>query len=227
MIVSTSNKVKELVKQKRQLEKSQEEITDIRETIRGLEQLHGLSNDLQNLYVIIYEDISEGYRLSVKTNTKDFIEQLRSSAKEFLTVRRQTNSLNGISRNLSRLKLDMEASWKLSAGEMLQPYFDLFNLVQQLPEFSAQSVQLFELKRRLSLYKDNIPKNMQEMRDFKQKFERFKIALSSVEGLTPKIQAFLSKVVSGTAVLADMDKEILDWCNQSNRNRVFLIKFKS
>jgi DNA repair exonuclease SbcCD ATPase subunit len=227
MIVSTSIKVQELVKQKRLLEKSQEEINDIRETIKGLGQVQYQTDGLRNLYVIIYEDISEANRSKVKVSAKDSIDQLHNSLREFSNVRRQTNTLFGITKNLTRLKADMEVSWKLAAEEMMHPYFDLFNLVQQLPEFSSQNTQLTELKYRLSQYKDAIPKNAQEMRDFKQRFERFKKALSSVEGLTPKIQEFLAKVANGTAVLANMDQEILDWCSQSNRSHVFQIRFKS
>lgn len=225
MIVSTSTSVMNLVKLKRQLEKSQEEINDIRDTIKGLGQVQTQTDELLKLYILVYEDISDGTQSKIKLGVKDSIDQLNNSLREFSSVRRQTNTLNGIVRNLTRYKADTETSWKLAVEAMLQPYFELFNLVQQLPEFTTQNSELLLLKIKLAQYKTNIPKNTLEMRDFRQKFEKFKKLLSSVEGLTPKIQNFLAKVVNGTAVLADMDQEILDWCSQSGRNRVFLVKF--
>jgi hypothetical protein len=227
MIISKSINVKNLVKQKRDLEKFHQELNDMRETTKSLEQVFNQVIGLKDLYMIVYADVSATNQQKVKYGIKDTIEQVQYSKKDFSSARRQANTLKVISNNLSRLRADTEVSWKLAAEQILQPYFELFNLVQQLPEFRTQGPQLFAWKDKLSGYITNIPKNIVEMRDFKERLSKFKSAISSVEGITPEVRDFLAKVANGTAVLADMDEKILEWCRQSDRSRVFQIKFKS
>jgi hypothetical protein len=68
---------------------------------------------------------------------------------------------------------------------------------------------------------------MNEMGEFDQLIEKFKLGLTSIQGLTPTIQAFLAKVVNHTATIGDLNEDIIAWCQLAGRAHVFQIQFRN
>jgi hypothetical protein len=202
-------------------------LKDLTDTITGLDSVKSKSLGVNDFYRLVQGNLSDVNRSNVKSQLEVLIKQVQDSRKEFSSIRRQTNVLKNIHDNLNRLDLELKANWKLSAEDTLEPSFKLYTLIRKLPDFQSQEVALNSLKNRLEYYKDNVPKNSTELREFHQKVDEFKKRLTSVQGLTPKIQAFLSKIVDHTATLTDLDDEVLGWCRKSNRSSAFMIVFKN
>jgi hypothetical protein len=226
MIVQLAENVKSLAQKKREMEKFRNQLQDLNLTNSEIQSVTAEVTRLKINYHLICSRLPATLSTDVESRIKELFIQVKNSKQDFSAVRRQTVALKNIAGNIRGLNASIEASWKLAAEALLTPYFELFSLVRQLPDFKSKETELALLKNRLDYYKNNLPKNLNEMREFDQVIDKFKQGLSSVQGLTPGIQAFLSKVLNHTATIADLDEEIIAWCQQAGRGKVFQIQFK-
>lgn len=227
MIVQLSEKVKALAQKKREMEKFRNQLQDLNLTISEIQMVTTEANKLKLSYKLIYSRLPAPHIADMESRVKELIIQVGYSKQDFSTNRRQTVALRAVTGNIRGLNASIEASWKLAVETLLAPYYELYSLVRQLPDFQSKEADLAILKSRLDYYKNNLPKNVNEIRDFDRIMDKFKQGLASIQGLTPGIQAFLTKVVSHTATIADLNDEILTWCKQSGRGKVFQIQFKN
>lgn len=227
MIAKLSTNVKELIRQKRESERFRNELHEIESTISELNGVQTQAAKLLNIYKLVYSRLSPTKKKNVEERVFKLVNQIRNSRQDFSSTRRQFVALKNARDNIISLTSETEVIWKLDITELLKPFFELYNIVKQLPDFKAQEEDLALLRNRLAYFQDNVPKNIIEVREFEQKLAQFSLGLSRIPGLTPKIQGFLTKVVKQTATLDDMDEEILAWCRQAGRSKVFQIQFRS
>jgi hypothetical protein len=227
MIVELSDRVKTLVIQERNRERDHDLLQNLSDTIDYLNAVNEEALQLKNLCTLLKNRLSDPYRSSIQSSLQELMRQLRASQKDFADARRQSPVLKSIREQLARLISETKVSWKLTAEKTLKPTLDLYSLVRNLPDFKAQEVALGNLKNRLEYFQENVPKSTSELRDFDQKLTKLKEDLTSIPGLTPKVQAFLAKMVDHTATLADLDDEVLTWCRRPGRSKAFMITFKS
>jgi DNA repair exonuclease SbcCD ATPase subunit len=227
MIVQLCEEVKALAQQKRELEKFRNQLQDLSLTISEIQTVTLEANKVKSNYILVYSRLPTEHKINVESRILELISQVRNSRQDFSTARRQTVALRNITGNIRGLNGSIEASWKLAVEGLLMPYFELYNLVRQLPDFKSEEAELILQKSRLDYFKNNLPKNIYEMREFDQTFEKFRQGLASIQGLTSSIQAFLTKVVNHTASIADLNDEIIAWCQQAGRNKVFQIQFRN
>lgn len=227
MIVQLSEKIKGLAEQKREMEKFRNELQNLSLTNSELQTVSSEVNKLKSNYNLIYSRLPETYIANIESRVKEFVKQVKNSRMDFSNERRQTVSLKNITGNIRELNTNLAASWKIAADILLKPYFELYDLVRQLPDFQSKSAELSLLKNRLDYFKNNMPVDIKEMRQFDQILESFKLTLASIQGLTQDIQSFLTKVVNHTATISDLNEEIVAWCNQADRGKVFQIQFRN
>jgi hypothetical protein len=142
MIVQLSERVQALAKQKREMEKFRNQMQDLNMTLAEIQTLVTEATNLRGRYNLIYYRLPEAHISDVEARVQEQVSQVRNSKQDFSTNRRQTVALRIITGNIRGLNASLEASWKLAAEALLTPYYELYNLIRQLPDFRAKEVEL-------------------------------------------------------------------------------------
>jgi len=200
---------------------------DIRETRTELEDVCQQALAFEELYGLLRGTLDSKTTAKVSDSVQQLTRSLSDSHNDFSKNHRQVPLIRSIDESLKNLSRDISASWKLYAFDTLKPAFDLFNILKNLPEFKSTQDSLVALKNRLEYFQSQVPKSEKELLEFDQTATQFSQALTSIPGLTPKIQGFLTKIMEHSATLADLDEETLTWCGKPGRSKAFMITFKS
>lgn len=176
-------------------------------------------------YRRVADRIAHEYVLAAQNEISNTLSVLQELHREFAKQRHQVTSLGKIAESLKWLEKQVQQAWSVYADQQTKPHKELFELVQHLPEIKRQNHTINSHLRQLETHQQTWPSNDSELADFDDHLDELSNLLANLSGLAPTIRAFLEKVRDGKFTVADLDEEILAWCQQDNRGQAFKITF--
>jgi hypothetical protein len=225
MITTLAQALVERVEHKSRLENLQDEAENIAATLAELGQLRALFQATVGFYRLVADRLPEPTRLSTLNSLATLGSQLDVARRNFEQEPRQVSAVRIMAEGLQQLSSTLRRAWQEYAASVLAPRFELLKLVRSLPEMRDRIPVLDDLQRRLQFFVDSAPNNWDSLTEFDEKRNQLARHLSSLEELSSAVRDFLEKVTAGTATIADLDAEALEWCRQGTRNAAFRITF--
>ncbi|NWJ94148.1 MAG: hypothetical protein HXX20_00025 [Chloroflexi bacterium] len=224
MIVAASKNVCDQLENIAKLEVAKSQIKDLEATLDALRQLKTYVSQLIQFYQLIQDRISESDRSSLEIQFDQILQDISFSHKSFADQRRQVKAIEQAKDRAKKLEERLNESWKRYFKTQTNPHFELLDLVQSLPEVREQKVGLNQLRAQLMQFRDALPRNPIQRANFDETLQHLANRLDNLN-FSPEVKTFLSKVRSGTATLAELNNEVLEWCQQGERAKGFFIKF--
>ncbi len=209
------------------LEIAKKEANDINATLKELADVKRTVIELNELCLLLSD------RLPLREIQGVEIPKILKSVKDSHTKfthereRRQVQALRDITSRLQTLVLKIEGLWREHAKSLVNPHFDLLELVRILPELREHEALLNGLKARLQHHAAIPPRVPAELVDFDEKFAQLRLRLANLENLHPEVKSFLRKAYNHQATIADLTDEVIRWCRQGEHAKVFRIDFVS
>ncbi len=225
MLVSQAQSVQKQLEALKKLEEDEKTRKDMEATYGELQQLSAILRPLVALYHLIHHRLDAEKNTYLAAQVRQIDGRIETSQREFSQQRRQVKPLQENKRQVEELGRDVEAAWKIYAEDQVNPLVELLKLVRRLPEVKVQLGKLDSQKQYLEQFTDRSPKNQQELAEFDQKLQLLSKQLSALN-LETEIRDFLDSVLKNEATLADLSDEILTWCRQGDRARIFKITFR-
>lgn len=225
MIISLVQETRQLIQEIDVRESAKSMAESVQETLAALavlkEKMTQLTTQLQLLRTrlpIIEVQTALGYCKYGST-------QMQRSAEQFRIQPRQKNELQAVQKQIEKALDSLQKAWQNYVSERTREPFELYMLVCYLPEVTARQTAYDELKSKLALAKDTVPASWQQLEVFDRTIEQFTQMLGEIQGLNEAVKRFLLKTLSGTASLADVTDEVLEWCRQGQHAQTFAIQF--
>lgn len=209
------------------LEIAKKEASDINATLKELADVKGKAIELSELCLLL------SGRLPLRDIHSIEIPKILKSVQDSHTkftrdrVRRQVLPLRDVANKLQMQVQKIEGLWRKYAESLVNPHFDLLELVRILPEVREHEATLNGLKSRLQHYAAVMPRTQAELIDFDEKFTRLRTRLVNLENLHPEVKSFLRKAYYHQATIADLTDEVIRWCRQGEHAKVFRVDFIS
>jgi type II secretory pathway component PulJ len=199
---------------KQKLEATQKRLAELRRAIATFAHDYRLVADIlepeKRQYI---HDAGKGYLAQLTDSQHDFVEQQQSN---------QAASLNSIILSLNHLRSELHAAWRVHAEAQTKPRRELYNLVSSLPELSGSRAQMDSLFQRLNTYAESFPHSRGDRENFQTQLERVDHYLEEIP-VSATVRDFLEQVRMQQFTVADLNEEILAWCREGDRGRVFKI----
>lgn len=225
MIVSLAESVCQQIKEIETLQRYKLIAADIHNTREALQSLKEQVLRLRTLLGLIQRRLIESELRIIQMGLEDCSSRLLRSATQFEDQQRQGQELQSIQRWIEEQYSILQQAWKRYARERVSKPIELHTLVYYLPEVVAQQDRYSTLRQKLEDYKEKAPTSARQLQEFDQSLEQFTSLLSGIEGLSEAVKTFLLRTVSGTATLADVTDEVLQWCRQGKHAQAFSIQF--
>jgi hypothetical protein len=159
------------------------------------------------------------------TEISPLLQEVQNAHAKFTNehITRQVKPLQEISAKLQTLREEIGQRWREYARGLVQDHVNLWAIVQVLPEMQEQKVVVHELRNALIQYTSTYPQTSAELDDFDAKLEQMTMRLSTIESVHLEVKTFLHKVHMREATIVDLTDEVLNWCRQENRAKVFQV----
>jgi hypothetical protein len=209
------------------LEVAKKEASDINATLKELADVKSKAIELSELCFLLSS------RLPLREIQSVEIPKISKSVQDSHTKftrdreRRQVLPLRDIANKLQIQVQKIEGLWRNYAESLVNPHFDLLELVRILPEVREYEATLNGLKTRLQHHAAILPRTPTELGDFDEKFAQLRLRLANLENLHPEVKSFLRKAYNHQATIADLTDEVIRWCRQGEHAKVFRIGFVS
>lgn len=209
------------------LEIAKKEAGDINATLKELAAVRSKAIQLAELCLLL------GDRLPLaeiqSTEIPRILQKVQDSRTKFTQgrERRQVLPLRDIASTIQTLIVKVEGLWKKYAESLVNPHFDLMELVRLLPEMRTMETTLRALKTQLQRHITILPQTRAELDDFDEQLKQLRSRLANLENLHPEVRTFLRKAHHNQATIADLTDEVMRWCRQGEHARVFRIGFLS
>jgi hypothetical protein len=226
MLVSLANQVRSRALTLDSLEKQSNEAVDLDATYRELVALRNSVNRVVSCYKLVKDLLPDEERVRLSTRFEQLGHAVRSSQHEFVIQPRQVQPLRQVAESLRLIEADLLANWTAWVKRRVNPLMSTYALVRSLPEMHQHRTEITLLNTEFQSLSQSLP-SAEKMGAFNTKVQRYEQLLSGISGFSSQIQHFLGKVVAGTATIADMDDEVLDWCRQPGHSSAFRIAFSS
>ncbi len=209
------------------LEIAKEEASDINATLKELAEVKSKAAQLNELCLLL-----SGRLLLREIQTVEIPKVLKSvqdSHTKFTQgrERRQVQALRDIANRLQVLVQKIEELWKKYAESLVNPHFDMLELVSFLPEMREHEATLRELKAHLQRHTTILPQTQAELVNFDERLTQLRSRLANLENMHPEVKSFLRKAYTHQATIADLTDEVIRWCRQGEHAKVFRIGFVS
>lgn len=209
------------------LEIAKKEASDINSTLKELADVKSKGIELSELCLLFKGRLSLSDIQSVEIPR--ILKSIQDSHTKFIRdrERRQVLPMRDVANKLQMQVQKIEGLWRKYAEGLVNPHFDLLELVRILPEVREQEATLNGLKSRLQHYAAIMPRTQAELIDFDEKFARLRARLANLENLPPEVKSFLRKAYNHQATVADLTDEVIRWCRQGEHAKVFRVDFVS
>jgi len=209
------------------LEIAKNEASDINATLKELADVKSKAIELSELCLLLSDRLPLREIQSVEI--PKILKSVQDSHTKFTRdrERRQVLPLRDIATKLQIQVQKIEGLWRKYAEGLINPHFEMLELVRILPEVREHEATLNGLKSRLQHYAAIMPRTQAELIDFDEKFTRLRTRLVNLENLHPEVKSFLRKAYNHQATIADLTDEVLRWCRQGEHAKVFRIDFVS
>jgi hypothetical protein len=210
----------------KRLKDAQSEVKAIEATLTELEKLSAGARQIAAALQACRGRLGEDVVAPVRSQAALLADEIASSRERFTsTNRRETLPLNNAGRKLERLAKDLGERWQLYAQAQLAPYLELLALVVYLPEVAASEAEINQLVRHIRDQVKEAPQSEAQLAQFDQRLADLGRRLERVASLPDEVRAFLMKVVSSRATLADLTPGVTAWLSEGDRAGAFLITF--
>jgi hypothetical protein len=225
MIVSLVQESCELMREVNEREQAKAEAQSVEDTRHTLS---ALGEDVRQLHASIQFlglRLPPSERASVLRVAERCVSQLNHSAEQFLTQPRQKSEIQAIHSQVRKALESVYKAWQSYARECIREPFDLYRLVCSLPEVAVHKATYDELQSQLQAASASMPSSAFQVQAFDRALAQFTQQLHEIEGLSEAVKVFLLKTLAGTASLADLSDEVLQWGRQGRRAQAFSIQF--
>lgn len=225
MIVALVQQSCRLMQEIDEREQARAEAQSVEDTVQALTLLRETATRLQTSLQLLGQRCPAPEIAAARRSSERCATQLTRSAEQFVTQPRQKSDVQAIHIHAQKALEGMQRAWQTYAIACMHEPFDLYRLVASLPEVVARQATYDELQRQLRAAGATMPTSDQQLQAFDQALAQFKRLLHEIEGLSAEVRAFLLKTLDGTASLADVGDEVLQWCRQGRRARTFAVRF--
>lgn len=130
--------------------------------------------------------------------------------------------IDSITKEVNSLEEGLKQRWKT--------YFEkdtvsLRNAINTVSNISSDRQSVNEVITALSIHKAQWPVNDITLQKFDNNIAKGEKIISDL-GLNPKIEEFLSKIVTNTATIFDLDEEILEWIKEKELSEKIGLRFR-
>ena len=119
----------------------------------------------------------------------------------------------------------MRTMWASQVDREVKNESEIYLLVRSLPDVRSNGAQIDTVLRRLNTVKEQPPTSEEELVRYQEYVDTLRSQIGGIKGLTPAVQIFLEKMSQNSATIADLTPEILDWCREPSRAKLFAIRF--
>lgn len=154
----------------------------------------------------------------------DCRQRLLESKASFAKSPYQVTALSRVLADINKLDQELLLLWKRYVDRTIRPKRELYDLLAELEEIQKNKEFFEQSFTTLQESAEALPNSKSQLESFDSKLTRITVLLTSVDGITPVIQDFLTRVHTGTFTIADLNDEILAWCRVNDRGRSFRIK---
>lgn len=209
------------------LEIAKKEASDINATLKELAEVRSKAVQLNELCLLLSDRLPLAEIQAVEIPR--ILKSMQDSRTKFTQgrERRQVLPLRDIANRMQTLIVKAEGLWRKYAESLVNPHFDLMELVRLLPEMRTHEVTLRGLKAQLQRHATILPRTRAELDDFDEQLSQLRSRLANLESLHPEVKSFLRKAYQNQATIADLTDEVIRWCRQGEHARVFRIGFLS
>lgn len=225
MIVELTQQTQAKLSAWKQHSQTKEVASHVKATQTTLTKLNQQLISFDQNYRRIAERIAPEHVLAAQNTISNILNELQELHREFAKQRHQVTALGKIAESLKWLEKQVQQAWSIYADQQTRPHKELFELVQHLPEIKRQNHTINSHLRQLETHQQTWPSSDSKLADFDDHLDELSNLLANLSGLAPTIRAFLERVRDGKFTVADLDEEILAWCQQDNRGQAFKITF--
>ena len=136
----------------------------------------------------------------------------------------QLTALDNIQNSVNRVANYISRAWMIYVQSQIQPYQELANIAETLPQMKAKIVQVNNLIRQLEVIEQKIP-NHSIWSDFTSKKQQLAILLDNLQGLDEAKRQFLHKVRTKSAFVSDLTPDLLRWCKEQGISSSLVVRF--
>lgn len=225
MITALARRVAQELDEVTALERAQSQAEDIRATLDALDALRQQVDVAVGRFRLLRERLPQEQARATSQRLTDLAQTLQRSREEFERQRRQVIPLESAKTQARQISEDLANGWREATQAQAGPLLQLLALVERLPELRERLPVLAQLRTQVITGMSKPPQNEENLAQFGALCEGLEEQLVQVHGLSPDVKAFLSKVVAGSATLADLSDDVLAWCRQGERAAALRITF--
>ncbi len=224
MIIALVEETCALIREVETRQKAKNELESVNETFRALTALNESITQLQNMLQLLHTRLSLAEINTITDIGMRCMWQLNQSAEQFLHQSRQKNQIQVIQTQFQKALDSLKKTWEIYVDRHTCDSLELYRLVAKLPGVSERKAAYDDVQNRLALAKKTLPTTQKHLDDFDRTVAQFKQMLQETGNLREEVKVFLGRIANGTASLADLTDEVLQWCRQDQRGKTFSIR---
>lgn len=224
MIVKQVDMVTQQLAERSELERVGGNQAAIARTYAALEELTQTTSHFVKRFELLRSRFQEEEVHQVLSGLSQVLVQLRQLYERFPEDNDQSKKLFELKNAVDETEKVAEGAWKRYALQQVEPHFNLYALVRNLPEVTDEARRLELGKRELDQAIHHMPRYDSDLNNFDQHIATFESTLGGLRGINPEIQAFLGKVQQQLATVDDLTPGVLAWCRENRRGSAFKIR---
>jgi hypothetical protein len=224
MIVSLVKETCELIREVEARQQAKNVLESVNETFSMLTTLNENVTQLRDILQLLRTRLSPAEINAVVEIGMRCGIQLNQSAERFLLHPRQKSELQGVQTQLQKAWDLLKKTWGAYVERRIHEPLKLYLLVAELPGIKESKAVYDDVQNRLAITQKTLPTTQNHLDDFDRTVTQFKHMLLEIGELSEAVKTFLDKIANGTASLDDVTDEVLQWCCQGQRSKVFSVQ---
>jgi hypothetical protein len=225
MIATFADNIQSQITRRNELEQIRDNRKDIADTYQKLKEAGARLRQTVASFSLIKARLTNEQVIEATTRLQTIRDKLKASHEKFAAQYRQVKELDAMGKLIEDLDNFLVQAWASYVLMQTQPHFELLNLVMTLPEVAGQSNTITITQNRLRSASNSLPRKESHLTQFDADLQALQNSLVNLRGLNSSVTNFLHKVQKGTASVADLTDDLLDWCRENERATAFKISF--
>jgi hypothetical protein len=214
MIIPLATKLREQVADFTRLRQSASQVDSIELTKSDLAAIRAKLEICTRMFLVLENCFSAEQNQLLRAELAVISRQLAESKRNYATEFNQHTALVRVQSRAQTLVDTMKGFWNQYAENRLRALRELARFARQLPRMQANLLAIESTFSQLEGLARKLPERATDVELFHSKLTQLSAALRNMEGMNPQQTAFLDKVGNGSATLADISPELLDWCRR-------------
>jgi chromosome segregation ATPase len=200
-------------------------VSQIIETRDHLEKLAGPVAELSATMALIANRIRPEDRAGIEQRIVQLHWMISESQRSFEAERRQVVALTNAHRSATAILADLERAWAAYRDAAILRYRELYVLVARIPYLAAQAESLNGALASASKKAAAAPKSAAAIRAFDEALAAVDAAARAFDTLPESVRDFLRRVISNSATLANLNRDVIDWLREHDSLGLFSVQF--